>query len=60
MKKFRVYGILSASVVIGEYEAENEQDAMDKADNDPKANWSATLCHHCAGNIDIGVCIWSQ
>lgn len=54
MAKYRVYGIMTASVVIGEYEADNEEDAIEKANKDPRANWHPSVCHMCSREIDLG------
>ncbi len=54
MKKYRVYGIMTASVLIGEYEAESEEEALDMADEDREANWNPTLCHRCADEVELG------
>ena len=53
MAKYAVWGIMTASIKIGEYEAENEQEARDMADNDKDADWYPTLCHQCAKGIDL-------
>lgn len=54
MKKFKVYGLMTASVLIGEYEAENADAAIELADLDGSANWSPLLCHHCANEVELG------
>jgi len=54
MKKFQVTGIISASLVIGVYEAENAEAAIDLADKDRNANWNPSLCHHCSHKVDLG------
>lgn len=54
MKKFRVFGIASASVEIGVYEAENADEAIALADEDRNANWHPSLCHHCSREVDLG------
>ena len=46
MPKYRVYGNYIFSKVLGEYEAESEQEAIEKAvDN---TEYDATLCVYCA------------
>ena len=52
MPIYKVYGILTGSVYLGEYEAENEDAAEDMADKDP-ANWMPSLCHQCSGEVEI-------
>jgi len=54
MKKYRVYGIASASTVIGEYEAESEQEAADMAANDQNADYDLGLCYQCSRKVEIG------
>ena len=53
MKRYRVYGIMTASVLIGEYDAESEDDAIDKADDDPEACTYPTLCHQCSVEVEL-------
>lgn len=52
MKKWLIYATYSASKFIGEYEAETEEEARAKAEEDAPPN--VCLCHHCSGEIDIG------
>ena len=54
MPKYRVYGVLTGSVYIGEYEAENESAAEDMANEDKEANWMPSLCYQCSGEVEIG------
>ena len=54
IKKYNVYGIVSASVHIGTYEAESKEQAEDMANNDKEANWYPSLCHQCSGELEIG------
>lgn len=55
MKKYRVVGILSASVGLGVYEANSKDEAISMAENDDKANWNPQLCHYCAkSGIELG------
>lgn len=51
MAKYRVYGIWTASKVIGEYEADSQEEAEQMALNDN--NNHASLCHHCAHEIEL-------
>ena len=54
MGRYRVFGILSASVVVGEYEANSPEEAKALADKDQNANWMPSLCHQCAKEVDLG------
>jgi len=54
MEKYAVYGLMTASVKIGVYEAENKEDAIKKADKDSNANWMPSLCWQCAGEVELG------
>jgi len=54
MKKYRVYGLVSGSVDLGDYEAESEEKAIEMANDNSEVNWYPGLCHHCAGEIDLG------
>lgn len=52
MPKYKVYSIATASVYLGEFEAETKEAAMDLAvkENPPHVS----LCHQCAGEIELG------
>ena len=52
--KYRVYGIMTASTVIGTYEADSKEQAIAKAEEDKEANWGPGLCHQCAGEVELG------
>ena len=54
MKKYIVYGLMTASIKLGEYEAEDKEEAIKKAEDDPEANWTASLCWQCAGEVELG------
>ncbi len=54
MKKYAVYGYITAITKVGEYEAENADEALEKAEHDDQANWYPSLCHHCATEIELG------
>ena len=54
MPKYRVYGILTGSVFLGEYKANSEEEAEKMANDDPDANWYPSLCHQCSGEIEFG------
>ena len=51
-KKYRVYGIASASKYMGEFEAGSKEEAEEIAWKE--GDYHIGLCHHCAGEIDIG------
>ena len=53
-KKYAVYGNMGASIKIGEYEAESEDEAIEMADADPQGNWYPSLCWQCNREIEIG------
>ena len=53
MPIYKVYGILTGSVYLGEYEAENEDAAEEMANADKEANWMPSLCHQCSGEVEI-------
>lgn len=55
MKKYRVVGILSASVTLGTYEADSKEKAILMAEDDGQANWNPSLCHYCSkSGIELG------
>ena len=54
MKKYIVYGLISASKKIGEYEAKSEEEAIEMAEKDKNANWDYSICHQCSSEIEIG------
>jgi len=45
---------MTASVLIGEYVAESEAEALDLANEDRQANWNPSICHQCSHEIDLG------
>ena len=53
MNKYIVYGLMTASVKLGEYEAKNKEDAIKKAEQDKEANWMPSLCWQCAGEVEL-------
>ena len=53
MAKYRVYGNYIFSKVLGEYEADSEEDAIEKALK--SAEWKTTLCVRCSQDfVDSG------
>lgn len=53
MKKFNIWASTSASMALGEFEAETEEEAIDMAVA-MFGEKSASLCHRCARDIDLG------
>lgn len=53
MAKYRVYNIATAAYLVGEYEAETREAAEAMADAEPQ-NEEPCLCHHCAGEVELG------
>jgi len=53
MKKYRVYGIMTASVFLGAYEAEDSEAAIKLAEEDDNANWMPTICHQCSHEVEL-------
>jgi len=51
--KYRVYGIMTASVQLGEYEASSAEEAKEMAEKDSSANHYPSLCYQCAGEVDL-------
>jgi hypothetical protein len=51
MKKYQVYAMYTASKPVGEVEAENEKEAVERG-------WGLVdhvrLCHECARKLDVG------
>ena len=54
MPKFRVYGIMTASSLVGEYEVETKEKVIEKVEKDKESDWYRSLCHQCAGDIELG------
>ncbi|MDB4261342.1 hypothetical protein N9878_00605 [bacterium] len=52
MGKYYVYAIATASWLVGEYEADSENAAIELAQNDQEGKHHASLCHQCA-SVDI-------
>lgn len=52
--KFAVYGIMTASCLIGEYEANSAEEAQAKAEEDKDGNWYPSVCHQCSGEVSLG------
>lgn len=52
MPKYRVYSLATASLFLGEFDAETEDQAIELAikENPPHAS----LCHHCSDEIELG------
>ena len=54
MKKYRVYGIMTASVFLGEVEAECQEQAIERAESNGDLNWNPQLCHQCSDEVELG------
>lgn len=52
-KKYIVTGVISASTILGEYEAESKDQAEEMAKQDENANWNPSLCNHCSNGVDL-------
>lgn len=52
MKKFIVYGNVSASTMSVEIEANSPEEALDKFFDTDEA--SPSVCHHCTREIEVG------
>lgn len=50
MPRYRVYGTVTASKYLGEFEADSEDEAVEAALNSAEAHVS--LCHQCADEMD--------
>ncbi|MCP4184104.1 MAG: hypothetical protein GY761_12440 [Hyphomicrobiales bacterium] len=55
MPKYAVYAIYTASKKIGEYEADDEDQALEMSEADEEG---VMLCHQCAGEIDLNTDPW--
>ena len=54
MPKFTVYGVATATIAVGKYEAANKEEALEMANKDENANWCPSLCWQCANEVEIG------
>lgn len=52
MPKYRVYAIMTAARLVGEFEAEDADSAEDMAA--ASEDYWVSLCHQCAREIDLG------
>lgn len=52
MARYAVYGIISASKFIGEFEADSKDEAIAKAQ--AEGDYHVSICHQCAREIDMG------
>lgn len=52
MKKYRVYAIATASCFLGEFEAENKDEAIRKAQEE--GDYASSLCHQCSHDVELG------
>jgi hypothetical protein len=44
---------MNASVYLGEYDAENEVEAIKLAEENNGANWMPSLCAECATEVEL-------
>ena len=51
MPKYRVYGLMMCSKYLGEFEADNQDQAQEMAENSEENHVS--LCHQCSRDLDI-------
>lgn len=51
--KYNVFGIMTASTLLGVYEADSKEEAEEKAEKDPEANYNPGLCWHCSNDIEL-------
>lgn len=51
--KYSVYGIMNASVHIGDYEADSKEQAEEMANDDQDADWYPCLCHQCSTELEV-------
>lgn len=58
--KYRVYAIATASWLIGTYEADSPDAAVEMANKDNEAEFSKSLCHQCADEMEVGDCYETQ
>ncbi len=54
MKKFTVFGLITASTIVGTYEAETEEKAIEKAMDDENGNHYVSICHQCSREVELG------
>jgi len=54
MAKYQVIGNITASIIVGEYEADSPEEAIEKAEEDKNAFWMPTLCHQCSNEVSLG------
>ena len=52
--KFNVYGVMTASIKLGTYEAKDKEEAEKLAGEGPEADWMPGLCIHCSEEIELG------
>ncbi|MCK5307095.1 MAG: hypothetical protein KAJ73_00655 [Zetaproteobacteria bacterium] len=50
---YRVYGIITASVLLGEYDVGSKEEAEKAADADENADWNPSLCHQCSSEVEL-------
>ena len=54
MKKYSVWGLVSASVDLGTYEAESKEAAEKMAEENNEVDWNPQVCWQCSNAIELG------
>jgi len=54
IKRFRVYGLMTASTFLGEYDAKSKVEAEKMAEKNNKVNWNVSVCHQCSKEVELG------
>ena len=52
--KYTVSGIISASKFLATVEAESEEEAIRKVEEDSSINTYVDLCHQCSDEVNLG------
>ncbi|GGB41492.1 hypothetical protein GCM10011409_18770 [Lentibacillus populi] len=52
MPKYRAYAVIDATKYVGDFEAENKEEAEEMAWNSD--DYSVILCHQCSREFDLG------
>ena len=53
MKKYNVYANVTVTKFVGTFEAESEEDAVEKGMDNPEC-CADQLCHYCSRKYDVG------
>ena len=54
MAKYIVYGLVDASIKIGEYETDDPTEAIEMAMDDDNRKLSVSICAHCSKELEVG------